>query len=487
MPLWESVILFYFQTQPTQPARLFSSFCSKQNRVRGIISHADLNMEEALKKLIIAMLTCICTALTMSGCDALSFSVGNLLSAPSIADEQAAIHQALIDSVGQSVTPAYPRSGDYRSAFIITDLDADGEDEALAFYTISSQTSDQVVRVSVLDMDESGRWYAMYELAGSGNYIDSVFLADYDEAVDIIIGFGAQAYEDKKVCIYRYTGGTLSAIYKGTYSELLRLDLDGCGADETVIVKKTGTSASVNVIKTLDGLDYATKERTLSVSASQIAGCRFGRLWGDVNALFIDAVNENSIAFTEVVWLDDEGIVCPTSDNQNLMFSTGRPSDYLSADYDGDGVIEIPVISPFLGYSALTMQNLEYVTRWLSYDGEARDFVVEAESYFSLSGGFVFKLPSRWQNFVTVKTNPDTNEVTFLKYDYTASGLDSMEMLLSIAAIDPQNKRLYENNGYEAVMENDFVIYMIKSIADESEPLLLTQDEITSNLYYISP
>ena len=52
-----------------------------------------------MKKLIIAMLTCICTALTMSGCDALSFSVGNLLSAPSIADEQAAIHQALIDSV----------------------------------------------------------------------------------------------------------------------------------------------------------------------------------------------------------------------------------------------------------------------------------------------------------------------------------------------------------------------------------------------------
>ena len=61
MPLWESIILFYFQTQPTQPARLFGSFCSKQNRVRGIISHADLNMEEALKKLIIAMLTCICT------------------------------------------------------------------------------------------------------------------------------------------------------------------------------------------------------------------------------------------------------------------------------------------------------------------------------------------------------------------------------------------------------------------------------------------
>ena len=224
------------------------------------------------------------------------------------------------------------------------------------------------------------------------------------------------------------------------------------------------------MIKTLDGLDYATKERNAQRIRLPNSRLPLRQALGDVNALFIDAVNENSIAFTEVVWLDDEGIVCPTSDNQNLMFSTGRPSDYLSADYDGDGVIEIPVISPFLGYSALTMQNLEYVTRWLSYDGEARDFVVEAESYFSLSGGFVFKLPSRWQNFVTVKTNPDTNEVTFLKYDYTASGLDSMEMLLSIAAIDPQNKRLYENNGYEAVMENDFVIYMVRASQTKASP-----------------
>lgn len=432
-----------------------------------------------------AVLALVCMLCTLCGCETITFSIDSLLAAPSIADEQAAVHDALIESVGGTVVPSYPRSGDYRSAFIITDIDADGNDEALAFYTLSSQSSTQNVRVSVLDKTEDGGWDAMYELAGSGTYVDTVMLADYGSTVDIIIGYGSPASEDKSVCIYRYTSGVLASIYEGAYTVIGRWDLDGCGADETVIVRKVGTSVSVSTIKTLDGLDYQTRERNLSVSASYISGCCYGELYDGVNALFIDAVTENATAFTEIVMLDGDTIVSPTSDSSGLLERTARPYGYRTMDYDGDGDVEIPVISPFLGYSALTQSDIENITLWLSYDPELRDFYEEAQSYYNVSGGYIFKLPGRWHNFVTVQRNADTNEITFLKYDYTAQSISEMEGLLSIAVLPTASEQAYENNGYVYIDGTDYVCFMYKSIASESEPLLLTADEVRSNLYYI--
>ena len=93
-----------------------------------------------------------------------------------------------------------------------------------------------------------------------------------------------------------------------------------------------------------------------------------------MNALFIDAVTENATAFTEIVMLDGDTIVSPTSDSSGLLERTARPYGYRTMDYDGDGDVEIPVISPFLGYSALTQSDIENITLWLSYDPELRDF-----------------------------------------------------------------------------------------------------------------
>ena len=53
----------------------------------------------------------------LCGCESLTFNVSDLLTAPSIADEQAEVYNALISSVGRPISLCYPRSGDYPSAF----------------------------------------------------------------------------------------------------------------------------------------------------------------------------------------------------------------------------------------------------------------------------------------------------------------------------------------------------------------------------------
>ena len=82
-----------------------------------------------MKKRLAGLLTC---AVLLCGCSA-GISVENLLTAPKLNAEQTAIYQALTNSVGGGVKLRYPKSGDYRSAFILKNIDDEPGVEALVF------------------------------------------------------------------------------------------------------------------------------------------------------------------------------------------------------------------------------------------------------------------------------------------------------------------------------------------------------------------
>ncbi len=433
-----------------------------------------------MKRILAVILSC----LLLTGCEAFTFSVDELLVAPSISDDQAALKQALYDNVGHTVTLAYPQSGDYRSAFVIADLDGDDNDEALVFYTASSATASgtgENVRVAVFDKDLGGDWHAMYEVAGGGSSVDTVIVTDYGDVIDIVIGYGTSIHDESAVSIYRYENGVLRSTYDGWYTEMISADIDLCGTDEIVLFKKSGTAVSVGVIKSSDGLSYVTAERMLTSSVSEITNYVCGILYGETGALFIDVTDEDGYLLTEVVYLVGDALTCLSSMDSELLWITERTGGYLSSDYDNDGVVEIPTVGLFSGYSAGS--NAEYMVSWLSYSEEELGFAVEASAYYSLSDSYIFKLPSRWTNFVSVLRDSDTGEITFVEYDRTADSLADMKKLLSIISVSSRNVQTYLDDVFSLITETDSTAYLNMKLADDDEPLLLTPDEIADNLY----
>lgn len=433
-----------------------------------------------MKRIILIVLSC----LMLTGCEAFTFSVDELLSAPSISDDQAALKQALYDNVGHSVTLAYPQSGEYRSAFVIADLDGDDNDEALVFYTSSSATASgtgENVRVAAFDKDESGDWHAMYEVAGGGSSVDTVIVTDYGDVTDIVIGYGTSVHDESTVSIYRYENGILRSTYDGWYTTMISADIDLCGTDEIVLFKKSGTVVSVGVIKSSDGLSYVTSERTLTSSVSAISNYTSGLLYGETGALFIDVTDEDGYLLTEVVYLEGDTLTCLSSVDSELLWVTERTGGYLSMDYDNDGIVEIPTLGLFSGYSAGS--GAEYMVNWLSYSQDENAFTTESSAYYSLSDSYIFKLPSRWTNFVSVIRDSDTGEITFVEYDRTADSLSDMTKLLSIISVSSRNAQTYLDDGYTLVTESGSISYLYKKLADDDEPLLLTPNEISDNLY----
>ena len=415
----------------------------------------------------------ICLMLT--GCQALTFSVDGLLSAPNVADEQSAIYQALIESAGRGITLEYPRNGDYRSAFIAYDIDADGEEETLAFYSVSSVT-DSNVKIAVLDRSD-GEWRSMYELAGAGSSVDRVLFLGNDMAV----GYSAQDYEENSIRLYSYTDGVFEAIYDNTYTVLEKADLDGEGREEIVTVKRSGAGIEINALQAAGEVLYKVYGLAFD-TGSGIGGYGFGKL-GDKTALYLDIASDESGLSTQIVYLDENGLVAPLTLG-GLSEQTRRPLGYLSLDYDGDGTVEIPVTAAFTGYEAAAWGGAEYLTRFMSYSPETGNLEPESSAYYNLSDGYIFTIPNRWLNLITVSRDPGTGELTFRKYD-PALIITEMQPIVSFASAGSSAGEAYIAAGYELLTESDSTSFYVNIRAGGDEPLVLTMDEIRDNFHII--
>ena len=141
------------------------------------------------------------TLLTLSGCS--SASVDTLLTPPKLSEEQSAVYEALIKSVGRDIHLQYPKSGDYRSAFVFANIDDEPDNEAVVFYEKASKTqSDGSIRVNIIDRRD-GKWTSVYDHSGMGTEIDRILFSSVGESsdVNVIIGYTLLSGE-KNVKVY---------------------------------------------------------------------------------------------------------------------------------------------------------------------------------------------------------------------------------------------------------------------------------------------
>ncbi len=434
-----------------------------------------------MKRILTLLLALSLLALT--GCDFISFSVDELLTAPSIADEQTAIYNALIAHTGKGIKLEYPVLGDNHSAFIFGNIDKDEDEEALAFYSFSGEDN---VHMCILERAEDGSWRATYEATGDGDVLDRVYINNVNGLVDIIIGYGRSGFADGTMVIYRVHEGSLLSLNESTYTILEIEDMDGNGRVEIIITNKVGMNTVVTVITNPDGVNYTTHPAVLGSSALSIANHTFGSIDENRKAFFLDIVEEDGYTYTELLYLTEDGLVCPTSGVVGMREATQRPIGYNSVDYDGDGRVELPLTEPFIGYTGVVLSRAQLMTVWMNYDAERVAFTREAYSYYSANGRYVFKLPNRWVGFVSVVEDTETGEITFVKYDNSAMSIQEMLPIMSLKRLsDSSELEEHLDKGYQQIAATDYGVYLVRTLAEEKEPLVLTNDEIRNNFYTI--
>ena len=161
-------------------------------------------------KKIQAFFTALMTGAALTGCT-FGASIDTLMSPPKLSVEEEQIYSALTNSIGTSISLKYPKSGKYLSAFIIEDIDGDGDNEALVFYERNNHAADEnPLRIKLLEK-EGGKWSSVYDTAAEGTEIEKVMISKLgsSDRINIIIGTGMINRSEKNVSIYNCVDGVL--------------------------------------------------------------------------------------------------------------------------------------------------------------------------------------------------------------------------------------------------------------------------------------
>lgn len=438
-------------------------------------------------KFIAVLLLCV----LFCGCSAAA-SVENLLTPPKLLAEQNEIYQELIASVGQGVKLKYPRSGEYRSAFVLHNIDDEPGDEAMVFYESKNvQSGETSLRLKFLD-NIDGHWEAVYDMSCAGSEIDSISFANLGgrQLADIIICYTLLNATEKTFSVLNYVDQKPVEVHSSAYSCMEVVDLNEDGHDELVTVnvnKATMMSSAAMYTNGENGFEKLSETPLYGGTADYLRVTK-GQLDENTMALFLDYSTGSQQSGTNVLYCYGNRLFCPDSVGQNPASGiiSRQINDYMAEiycyDIDGDGFIEIPSTIPLPGYETLTRPEQLCAVQW--YTVKDDNYILENNSYFSGKFRFALLLPNRWWGVVTAVTNFADNEIIFISYDPN-TGLEVNEKtelmrIRSVSKDDP--KALEEAKSLKLLGESaDTVFYCIETTGYKTGKLALTESELNAS------
>lgn len=417
---------------------------------------------------------------------ACSFGVtlDEMLSPPKLTDEQSEIYQALVKSRGSGFRLKYPKSGDYRSAFVVYNFDDEPTDEAIVFYEIEGLNSERALWLNFLDQDENREWESVYDLAVTGTEIERIIFTPLgnDDKINIIVCYSVSQSE-KNFTLIQYDNKIPERILSDNYT-YLETDEYFSEGRELFIIKTDHT------VETSTALFYSVTDGSLSINRScglnpdayEYTGVTKGFVDEKTEAIIINYRKNDanrSLYGTDVLVMRSGTLVNPilkSTENIDLVTRRVNSSTELAdpCDIDGDGYIEFCTTTAFPGHSSRAISDKVHATVWQSLNFNTLE--KKYYSYYSEKNGFIFIMPNRWQNEVTATVSLDGNRINFLVTEKSVE--DATVQLLSIRTIqDGLEASNMDGWSLYAVNPKKKVRYYIRS-ENPDNTLALTEDEM---------
>lgn len=437
-------------------------------------------------------------AVVLSGCTSF-MGVETLLSPPKLEGDQQEIYDALAKSVSGEIHLVYPRTGSFKSAVTLLNLDEEETDEAIAFYTKSgSNTSAGAVsmplRVNILDRRD-GQWVSVYDMGVSADEVERLDLMKADGFTYLVVGYNFAGTSGKQVKIYRFLHNILLPVKEFDAVNYVVCDIDSDEYDEIVKlvqVSDVGEEGEVvsshveaKLVQVMGASFLEGNQVKLYPSVTDFMQIHVGRLRDKTPAIFLDELVGGQM-ISEILVYGDRGrlknlMYDGTEESLGSIAPTQRQAGIYSADVDGDGSVEIPQMVPAPGYEMKERYEQIYFTYWNQYDisGNHHDF----GSYTDFTLGYLFKMPAAWHNRVTAEVSTVDKEVTFYEYDQ-----NSEERGVPVLSIRVMNRQTYLSQGvsgkYKKLAVNGQFVFLYYT-HNEISKLSVEETTIKGNLFFL--
>ncbi len=351
-----------------------------------------------------ALLVCVCA---LSGCTR-SKQVEELLSAPALTDEQRDIIEAIDSLSPEDVTLKYPRSGEKRAPIVFSDLDGDGETEALAFYTVPAEGV--YAKIALLENVE-GLWTVVDTVDGLGTDVDSVssLLSGESDRV-LLVGWMSVNQREQTLAAYHFAGGGISLGLEENCEDTLLYDFDGDGNRELCYITGDTDGFLLKYVDEMSREDVNASSRRLSDDMIGVVSMAAGDNGGGVTLVFVDEQVSEDTMMTEVFAVNGDRLDPVTlPEGLSVPELTLRPASGLTCmrPYDASS-IEIPTVTPPFGDVAAR----DTWCYWYRID--SGEFAYTRAGFLCTDYNFFLCVPDEWLTFADVAVNEDDPQEFFV-------------------------------------------------------------------------
>lgn len=423
-----------------------------------------------IKKLLIASM--VAALVCISGCSLGVQQRETVMRPPRVQGRYHGLQQAFEAAVGDDVILKSPESGEYLSAFVVNDLNGDGQEEALVFYVRREEKT--TVRMHVLKY-ENDEWKSVSDHVGSGSDVKSVRFADMngDTVPEIIVSW--KLYDsklNKMLTIYEYLPDSedmAKALATEAFTIMEVLDLDGDGYDDVFLVYlDSSTELPQAFAKKLkmqaDGTVIIAGQARLDGNVGSYNEIKTEKVSDDYPLrIYLDANKGEMQMVTEVVYWDSskQALVAPLLDgNTQANTVSWRSSKIPSMDINNDGIIEIPAhMSMMSEESVPSISNQkapQYLTRWIQMNSDGTLFEV-MRSVVNQQDHYMLILPEDSSGRLTAESTASERRIDFYALEESKEKSDLLFSILAVPVSDwIDDKTVYK--GFSKVLNNSGLV-----------------------------
>jgi len=400
---------------------------------------------------IVYLLSCLSVMLIFCGCNLELASPESLITPPKSNQEKLQQKQLVTSFLGREESLIMPEALNSANAYQHLDLDGDGEEEIIAFYT--NKESNFMLGFLILKQSEN-QWFLKHKAVAYGTDIDYFSVQDLDEdgSTEILLGVSTGYGSQKELYLYQMTEQELVDIADGEHVVYDQIALAHNEQNGNVIVTARMDTSVLEGSSNITVYDYnygtlaPVYNETFTGYCSEM---RFEQVGENTEGVYL-AMRHNH--FVNILLLKE------TQDGFAVVMEHPLPYDYeemsriqMFRDENNDGIVEIISLwSPEINDS--TKGYEEFIQVWLQWDGmeglQAVDAILE-----SSSDGYRFSVPLEWMDSLYYDFR---SQDTIVWADFYAEN-DNMEFetVFSIAAIDQIVWDNMEQTGNMVVLGNN--------------------------------
>ena len=389
-------------------------------------------MGKPLKSLAAACLIIIMLP-SVAGC--FKTNADDLYSLP-IASEENVKLQGLIDAVisaGAEYSP--PSGGSNRQAVQAVDLDGDGVNEVLAFFSGTGENPQKICIFKKVD-DE---YETQLVIEGAGTAIESVRYIDMDRDGwrELVIGWQIETGL-QHMTVYSIEQYDAVKLAGAEYSTITNYDISGSRSDAIICFRlptpETPGEAELFILMP-DG-EMVSRKAQLSAGIEAISRVIRGKLGNGAPAIFVESrINTSNVVSDILVYQDDQLVNVSLSSTSGVSDDTVRTLPIYCQDINGDGNTELPIPRLLKAQS----QTNYYSYDWYVYyaNGSRR---LSATTYHNNSDGWFLTIPQDWREHVSIRRDDSVQGERTLIFSFIDEANDEYKDFLKIYTLSGDNR-----------------------------------------------